>query len=358
MPDKKPPTNKPAEKQAIPPGIDRTVLKALGLSGGIFGACPSCVDVKDGKIIRIRPLHWDSLYDPKTFNPWKITKNGKTLEPLFKSVPAPWSLAYKKRAYSPNRVMYPMKRIDWDPNGAPGSTGPGGRNPQNRGKSKFVRISWDEAAQIVADEVKRVCDEYGPLAILVQGDGHGECKMVHAPHGCSTLLLDKLGGFTQQIRNPDSWEGWYWGSKHVWGKGFIGMMAPNDNLVKDITENSDMILMWGSDPETTTWGFRGQFASRLLYFWTEVGVKQIYINPDLNYAAAIHADKWIPVLPNTDAALQLAVMYVWITEDTYDKEYVKTHTVGFDKMKAYVLGEEDGVPKTPAWASPKCGVPT
>jgi len=81
MPAKKPPTKKPAEKQAVPPGIDKTVLKALGLSGGIFGACPSCVDVKDGKIIRIRPLHWDSLYDPKTFNPWKITKNGKTLEP-------------------------------------------------------------------------------------------------------------------------------------------------------------------------------------------------------------------------------------------------------------------------------------
>ena len=48
---------------------------------------------------------------------------------------------------------------------------------------------------------------------------------------------------------------------------------------------------------------------------------------------------------------------MWITEGTYDKEYVETHTVGFDKIKAYVLGEEDGIPKTPAWASEKCGVP-
>ena len=31
--------------------------------------------------------------------------------------------------------------------------------------------------------------------------------------------------------------------------------------------------------------------------------------------------------------------------------------VGFDKVKDYVLGKEDGVPKTPAWASSKCGVP-
>ena len=64
-----------------------------------------------------------------------------------------------------------------------------------------------------------------------------------------------------------------------------------------------------------------------------------------------------PVLPNTDAALQLAIIYTWITEGTYDKEYVKTHTVGFDKVADYVLGKEDGIPKTPAWAAPKCGVP-
>ena len=333
----------------IPQSTEKTVIKALGLSGGIFGAAPCAVDVKNGKILRIRPLHYDSKYDSAGFNPWKITKNGKTFEPLMKAVPSPFSLAYKKRVYSPNRVKYPLKRVDWDPNGE--------RNTQNRGTSKYVRISWDEAAELIAGEIRRVHETYGPLGILVQGDGHGECKMIHAPHGCSTLLLDKMGGFTQQVRNPDSWEGWYWGSKHVWGSGLIGMMAPADNIVKDICENSDMVVVWGGDPETTPWGFRGQLASRLCYFWSDIGVKQVYICPDLNYAAAIHADKWIPILPNTDAALQLAIMYIWITEGTYDKEYVETHTVGFDKIKAYVIGDEDEVPKTPEWASAKCGVP-
>ena len=97
--------------------------------------------------------------------------------------------------------------------------------------------------------------------------------------------------------------------------------------------------------------------ARLCYFWSKAGIKQVYICPDLNYGAAVHADKWIPVLPNTDAALQLAIIYTWITEGTYDKEYVRTHTVGFDKVEDYVLGKEDGVPKTPEWASAKCGVP-
>jgi len=331
-------------------GADKTVVKALGLSGGLFGASPCNVDVKDGKVVRIRPLHWGSRYDYDSFNPWKMERNGATFEPLTKSTPAPWSLAYKKRTYSPNRIKYPMKRIDFDPNGE--------RNTQNRGISKYVRISWDEATDIIASEIRRIHKEYGPLGILVQGDGHGECKMVHAPHGCATLLLDKMGGFTQMVRNPDSWEGWYWGAKHVWGKGFIGMMAPADNIVKDITEHSDMVVVWGGDPETTHWGFRGQLASRLLYFWSEAGIKQIYVCPDLNYSAAIHADKWIPVLPNTDAALQLAIIYQWIQKGTYDKAYVETHTVGFDKIKAYVLGEVDGVPKTPKWASEKCGVPS
>ena len=259
-----------------PKTVDKTVLKSLGLSGGIYGAVPCAVDVKDGKVVRIRPLHWDDKYDPATFNAWKMEKNGKTFEPILKAAPSPWSLAYKKRTYSPNRIMYPLKRVDWDPKGE--------RNPQNRGKSKYVRISWDEAAQLVADEVKRVCDTYGPLAILVQGDGHGECKFIHAPHGCSTLLLDKLGGFTQQVRNPDSWEGWYWGSRHIWGKGLVGMMNPADNIVNDISMNSDMVVVWGGDPETTPWGFRGQLASRLMYFWTEIGIKQVYICPDVNYA--------------------------------------------------------------------------
>jgi len=328
---------------------DKTVIKSLALGGLLGGGAPCAVDVKNGKVVRVRPLHYDWKYDKKQFNPWKIHRNGKTYEPLMKSVPSPFSLAYKKRTYSPNRIKYPLKRVDWDPNGE--------RHPENRGKSKFNRISWDEAAELIASEIKRVHEKYGPLGILVQGDGHGECKTINTPHGQQSLLLDKLGGFTQQVRNPDSWEGWYWGSKHVWGQGIQGMMWPADNIVKDMTENCDLVLFWGGDPETTPWGFTGQCATRLCYFWSEVGIKQVYICPDLNYGAAIHADKWIPILPNTDAALQLAIIYVWIIEGTYDKDYVATHTVGFDKVKYYVLGKEDGVPKTPEWASKKCGVP-
>jgi molybdopterin guanine dinucleotide-containing S/N-oxide reductase-like protein len=327
----------------------KTVYRALSLSGYTGGGAPGAVDIKDGKIIRIRPLRYDLSFTKNKLDVWKLQRNDKTFKPLMKSLPGPFSLAYKKRAYSPNRIMYPLKRVDWDPDGE--------RHTENRGKSKYARISWDEATRIIASELKRVHEKYGPYAVLAQADGHGENKLINAAHGCQILLHDTLGGFTQQQRNPDSWEGWYWGSKHVWGNGWVGMMAPQTNVIKDITEKAELLLFWSGDPETTTWGLAGQCMTRLSYFWSEAGIKQVYISPDLNYGAAVHADKWIPVLPNTDAALQLAIIYTWITEDIYDKEYVKTHTVGFDKLKDYVLGKEDGIPKTPAWASPKCGVP-
>ena len=88
-------------------GKVKTVLRTVGLSGVTTGGVEGAVDVKDGKIIRIRPLHYDWKYDRKALNPWKFQKNDKILEPNWKSLPGPYSLAYKKRIYSPNRINIP-----------------------------------------------------------------------------------------------------------------------------------------------------------------------------------------------------------------------------------------------------------
>jgi len=329
---------------------ETTVVKGLSFICTASDGNTAEVDIKDGKIIRIKPLHYTRNYKPEQFNPWKIEARGKVFEPSMKSLIPPYSLGYKNRVYSPNRILYPMKRVDWNSGGE--------RNTENRGKSGYVRISWDEAMEIIASELKRIKEKYGMEAVFSQSDGHGETKVVHAAHGCHRKLLRLLGGFTLQTRNADSWEGWVWGAKHVWGMENLGQMVPLTNVIPDIAQNSGLILFWGCDPETTPWGWGGQTASRLCYWFTELGIESIYVCPDLNYGAAVHADKWIPIRPNTDAALQLAIAYVWINEGTYDKEYVATHAVGFDKFEEYVTGKEDGIPKTPQWAAEITGIPS
>lgn len=336
---------------------EKTLIRDISFCGvPENGSNASMVDVKNGKIVRIRPMHYDWKYDPeKDMNPWKFKVRGSTFEPSMKTLIPPYSIAYKKRVYSPARVRFPMKRVDFDPEGAPGSTGQGGRNTQNRGKSKYVRISWDEALDIIAKEMERLKKTYGPTSLLYQCDQHGENKVVQACHGAGRKLLPLWGGYTLQVRQPDSWEGWWWGTKHFWGCEPVGQ-GKQSNLLLDVAENCELLLFWGCDQETTPWGWQGQLPSRLSYWYSELGIKQIYICPDLNYAAAVHADRWIPVLPNTDAALYLAITYVWFKDGTYDKDYLKTHAVGVETYEDYVMGKEDGTPKTPEWAEPLCGV--
>ena len=50
-----------------------------------------------------------------------------------------------------------MKRKHFDPKGE--------RHPELRGKDEYVRISWDEALDLVAGEIKRIRETYGPAAI-------------------------------------------------------------------------------------------------------------------------------------------------------------------------------------------------
>lgn len=329
-------------------GADKTVYDNIDWCGFGTGANPVRVDIKDDRAIRVRPVDYAASYDLEEYNPWILEHNGKTFKMPTHSLTPPFSVAYKRHAFSRNRIPYPLIREDWDPEGD--------RHPETRGISKYKRISWDEACTIIAKEVKRQFDTYGAGSVLLQQDGHGETKIVHPCHGCMVGLLDLLGGYTQQARQPDSWEGWYWGAKHVWGTEPLGQ-GYVQNLMLDITENTDMLLYWGCDNETTPWGWAGQMASLLSFWFTEVGVQSVAIAPDLNYSAACHADKWIPVYPNTDLALQFGIVHTWLKEGLYDKEYLDTHAIGFDWLEYEVMGGRDGIEKTPKWAEERCGVP-
>ena len=111
---------------------------------------PVFITVKDGKIIRMTPI--DLTEDDGAS--WTIEAKGVKLTPPRKTTLAPHGQNAKSIIYSPDRLLFPMKRVDFDPNGE--------RNPQNRGKSGYVRISWEEAIKLVTDEIKRQKRELWP----------------------------------------------------------------------------------------------------------------------------------------------------------------------------------------------------
>ena len=71
------------------------------------------------------------------------------------------------------------------------------------------------------------------------------------------------------------------------------------------------------------------------------------------------ADQWIPIRPTTDVAMMIAMANVWFKEDLCDHEFIAKHVEpeGLERWKAHVLGQDDGVDKTPQWAEGICGVP-
>jgi trimethylamine-N-oxide reductase (cytochrome c) len=310
-------------------------------------------DTKNGRIVRGRRVHFDQ--DFPDLKPWTLTARGKTWTVPMKS-PAPiYYLSHRKRSDSPNRILYPLKRVDWEPGGDPDKI-----NAQNRGTSRYVRISWEEATSLIASEMKRAADKYGPEALCsVYGGGHAEGHNIPGSHGIQGTFMDwwamkEYGAATTYMEAPaTSSSGGQMGGRYVLGTDY----EPTD-VLKDVAENADMVLYWGGDVEAKTWRYTLGMLQGMWYRWFgELGIKRVAICPNLNLGASLYSEKWIPILPKTDAAMMLAIAYLWLQEGTYDQQYLDSHTIGFEKFKAYVLGEDDGTPKTPAWASPLCGVP-
>ena len=305
---------------------------------------PVFVYVKEGRIIRITPIEFDG----EDAAPWTIRARGRTFTPPRKTTVSPYTLVFRSMIYSPDRVLYPMKRVDFDPAGA--------RNCRNRGISGYARITWEEALDIVAGEIKRVKRRYGPGAIL-NGSGSHHLWGILGYWLSARLRFFNNIGWTPVAHNPDSWEGWYWGAMHHWGQS-MHLGAPESyGTVEDCLKECEMVVFWSSDPEATS-GVYAAFEGTVRRQWLkELGIKMVHIDPYFNHTAALFGGKWLAPRPATGNALALAIAYVWITEGLYDKEYVASRTTGFDQWKDYIIGKEDGVPKTPEWQEGEAAVP-
>jgi len=233
--------------------------------------------------------------------------------------------AYRQRVYAPDRLLYPLRRVG------------------ERGEGKFERISWDEALETVARELTRVRDTYGPEAIFVQTSA-GDIVSLHNPLPLMKVL-SRVGGFST------SW-GLYSFEQAVYGE--LATLGTLDGSGRDDILNSRLIILWASDPAhtvahtNTTW-YLAQARDK--------GIKIIAVDPRYTDTAATFADQWIPIIPGTDCAMMIAMAYVMIKENVQDQKFLDAYTLGFDQFKAYVMGNVDGIPKTPQWAETITSVP-
>ncbi|MGD9118839.1 MAG: molybdopterin-dependent oxidoreductase, partial [Dehalococcoidia bacterium] len=304
---------------------------------------PVQVYVNDGKITRVRPL----VLTDEDATSWSIKVGDKEFSPYRKACVAPFTTVEKSRIYSDARIKYPLIREDFNPSGE--------RNTGNRGKSGYRRIGWDEALDIVAGEMKRIRAEYGPEAVMSRASSHHNWGNLGYRTSTWSRFFNLIG-FTDILDNPDSWEGWHWGATHTYGFFWRLGMPEQYDLLEDALKNTDLVVHWGNDPDSTRGIYGGQESALWRLWLRELGKRQIFIDPFCNYTASIFGDKWIAPRPGTDAAMAEAIAYIWLTEGTYDEEYVKSRTVGFDEFKAHVLGQDDGVPRTPEWAEDICDV--
>ena len=196
---------------------DGVVRYTNGTNGG-----PIFVYVKDGKIIRTTPMDFDDDDPPS----WSIKARGKTFTPPRRTTLAAHGACQKSMVYSKSRILHPMKRVDFDPDG--------NRNIQNRGKSKFVPISWDEALDIITKEIKRAKAK-GPGAICVANGSHHQWG--NLGHYLSAFnRFWNLIGVTKLVHNPDSWEGWYWGAMHHWATACGSVVLSSTVLSRTVSK--------------------------------------------------------------------------------------------------------------------------
>jgi anaerobic dimethyl sulfoxide reductase subunit A len=275
------------------------------------GACYDCggrcvlkVHVRDGVAIRVE------------------TDDGE--EPQLRACPR--GRAYRKQVYSPDRLRFPLKRIG------------------SRGEGQFERISWDKALDTVATKLVQIKETYGPQAIWVHTySGHAGLF-----HGGLSLrqLLRSFGGYTSCWGGASA-EGSVFASRATYGTLSTGH-------TRDDLANSRLILLWGVNPATSIYSTNTSF---YLVKAKEAGARIILIDPRYTATAAVFADQWIPIRPGTDTAMMMAMAYVMITENLHHQQFLDRYTIGLEKFKDYIMGAEDGMVKTPAWAEAKTGVP-
>jgi molybdopterin guanine dinucleotide-containing S/N-oxide reductase-like protein len=219
---------------------------------------------------------------------------------------------YLDRVYSPDRVLYPMRRVV--PKGAALPEGRAGAPVAPL--AAFERISWDEALDEITRRLRRIVAEYGPESILPYSYG-GTLGTLNSA-SMDRRFFHRLGA-SQLERSICSTAG---------EEGLKSVIGIKLGTEPEQFAHSRYIIAWGSNIHGNNvhlWPFIEEARHK--------GAKLVVIDPYRTRTAKL-ADWYLPINPGTDAALALGMMHVIISENLFDADYLSRYTTGFEELKA------------------------
>lgn len=327
--------------------LKKTSLGVAGsaLSGGMVGVVSKSAVAKEAEMKTVvTAAHWGSI--GVVVQDGKVVKSGPAIEP---AVPNELQTVVADQLYSEARVKYPMVRKGFLAN-------PGKSDTTMRGRDEWVRVSWDEALDLVHNQLKRVRDEHGPTGIFAGSYGWFSCGSLHASRTLLQRYMNATGGFVGHKGDYST------GAAQVIMPHVLGTIEVYEQQTswESILESSDIIVLWSANPLTTmriAWMSTDQKGIEYFKKFQASGKRIICIDPQKSETCQMLNAEWIPVNTATDVPLMLGIAHTLVEQGKHDKDFLKKYTSGYAKFEEYLLGKTDGQPKTAEWAAKICGVP-
>jgi len=266
-------------------------------------------------------------------------------------VPTPMIQNFPALVHDPTRIAQPMVRQGW----LEARERSDGRM---RGREPFVPIDWDTALDLVAEEQQRVRETFGAEAIFAGSYGWGSAGRFHHAGNLTNRLFALTGGYIDSTGNYSYGAGMTL-LPHVLGSN-QAISGPLTNWAV-IAEHTDLVLLFGGAAFKNgqiSWGGAGAHTTEpAMRAARAAGVEFVAINPVLEDDAEALGARWLPIRPNTDTALMLALCEEIVSTGRADDGFLASHTVGWPQVRDYLLGHSDGVRKTPEWAAEITEIP-
>ncbi len=206
------------------------------------------------------------------------------------------------------------------------------KTPLIKEKGRFRKASWDEALDLVAEKLKGF--DPNTVAFHRGNDFNNWChEAVMSAYGTPHKTTHR-----QMCDNPN----------RVANEHCLSEKRPWIDYA-----HTQYILLFGVNEWVTS---AGQRKLALLKKAVKNGAKMVVVDPRRSETAEA-ATEWIPIIPGTDGAMAMGMCYVIVANDLYDKDFVEHWCHGFEAFKRRLLGEEDGIARSPEWAATICGVP-